>query len=103
MRHPFDLSLDELLTQELEFEEPLTDDDAQAVGGGLLATTLAFREEGGQWRGRPYPKPTPHPKPIPCPQPPEVTTQALGEEGGSPFPPEVTTMALGEEGGALIY
>jgi hypothetical protein len=103
MRHPFDLSLDELLTQDLEFEEILTDDDSQIIGGRLLAMTLAFWKDNGQWRGRPYPKSTPYPRPISYPKPPTVTTQALGEEGGSPFPPEVTTMALGEEGGDLIY
>lgn len=106
MRHPFDLSLSELNTIDLEFEESLTALEAEQVGGGFDVTTMALGEEGGE----------------------PITTQALGEEGGAtsrcrgeaggdktcahpkprprppirprpPRPPIYTTMALGEEGG----
>lgn len=90
MRHPFDLN-----PQDLEFEESLAVTEAETVGGGLVATTLAIGEEGGD---RPYfwPKPIPRPRPKPI-GPPEYTTLALGEEGGD-YPP-ATTRAWGEEGG----
>jgi hypothetical protein len=118
MGHPFNLE-----PQDLEFEASLSAAEAEAVGGGLMATTMAIGEEGGDsgfcWlRPRPRPKPIPLPKPI---DPPEYTTLALGEEGGDyppattrawgeeggdgpPLigPPEVTTLALGEEGGDPI-
>lgn len=91
LRHPFSLKLDELLTQNLEFEEVLDEELAQQKRGGLLATTLAIGEEGGGWPI--FPKP-----------PGTATTLAVGEEGGS-FdlpnfldPPQATTLALGEEG-----
>lgn len=79
MRHPFDLSLNELqeinvaidLAIDLDFAEPLTDLEAAQVGSGLDVTTLALGEEGGE----------------------PITTKAVGEEGGA------TTLALGEEGG----
>lgn len=100
LRHPFDLNLEELQAQDLEFEEVLTDTVAQSVGGQLsIFTTLAIGEEGGRW-------PNPGSKPFPCycqrpVEPPEVTTQALGEEGGAPLHPDVTTLAMGEEGGYI--
>ncbi|NJL46277.1 MAG: hypothetical protein HC929_00655 [Leptolyngbyaceae cyanobacterium SM2_5_2] len=107
MRHPFDLSFDELLAQDLEFEDSLPNDEAEQIGGGFWATTLALGEEGGHGPSRPHPrpKPWPFPKPICPPHPPEVTTKALGEEGGGPWPhpPEVTTLAVGEEGGDYLH
>ncbi|NJR67668.1 MAG: hypothetical protein HC771_02625 [Synechococcales cyanobacterium CRU_2_2] len=79
---------------------------AAAVSGGLsIATTKMLGEEGGHFPGfpirppfpicrpthppfpRPLPKPIPHPLPIEQPEHPikppfEVTTLAIGEEGG---------------------
>ncbi|MBD1845637.1 hypothetical protein H6F89_19945 [Cyanobacteria bacterium FACHB-63] len=94
MRHPFDLSVTELKTLDLDFEEDLMLDAAEAVAGGLTLTTLALGEEGGRGDYFPRPPKVPPicPRPVPIP-PPEMTTMALGEEGG------VTTLALGEEGG----
>lgn len=46
LRHPFSLKFDELLTQNLEFEEVLDEELAQQRRGGLLASTLAIGEEG---------------------------------------------------------
>jgi hypothetical protein len=107
MRHPFDLNCDELLAQDLEFEEALTPEVAEQVGGGWVVTTLALGEEGGRGPSHPYPKPRswPFPKLTCPPEPPEATTLALGEEGGGPWPqpPEITTLALGEEGGDFLH
>lgn len=103
---------------------------AAGVGGmaGLLAatrdasaqrfTTQALGEEGGRPRYRPYPPafggdpPGRRRRDVTTfalgeeggPNPPaygggRVTTQALGEEGGRPPRRRVTTYALGEEGG----
>lgn len=99
MKHPFDLSAAELETLDLEFEEDLVLDELETTTGGLRLTTLALGEEGGS--GDYFPRPPkrwppiypPHPPITPPIKPPEVTTLALGEEGG------VTTLALGEEGG----
>lgn len=62
MRHPFELTSAELKDLELDFGEPLTDEEAAKVSGGENLTTQALGEEGGG-----------------------ATTQALGEEGGD-FP-----------------
>lgn len=111
MRHPFDFDSEDLkyyrgqahgLPQDLDFEELVSSNEAEAVGGGLTFTTMALGEEGGFYRspgkadrpGKPRCQPV---KPI---DPPVFTTQALGEEGGFYPPPEVTTYALGEEGGS---
>jgi hypothetical protein len=102
MNHPFDLNPAELEAMDLDFEEQLTDDEAARVGGGLMATTLAVGEEGGEIvcisapcpgseGGEGYP-----PKPIPIDPP--MTTMALGEEGGGPY-----TKAWFECGGGPIY
>lgn len=93
MKHPFELKIGDLEAIDLEFEEFLTLGDATQVGGLSLATTKALGEEGG----------TP---------PSSYYTKAWYETGGwnhppyyssikPPFdkPPEVTTLALGEEGG----
>lgn len=106
MRHPFDLNADELATiafsaTDLDFSEELTTEAAAQVNGSLrYITTRAVGEEGG-YGGTPAPKPrpVPHPRPSPYPiDPPEVTTLALGEEGGE----WATTLAVGEEGGDVI-
>lgn len=110
MRHPFDLSLTELqaiaFDTNLDFEEVVSDSEAEQVGGGTIYTTLALGEEGGYCppssppsypdRCPPYNRPPlPKPRPIPiCPIDHPITTHAWGEEGGT-----VTTLALGEEGG----
>jgi len=91
MHHPFDLDTADLLAMDLDFEEPLTDEQAAHVGGGLMATTMMVGEEGGG-----YP---------PISIDPPMTTMMVGEEGGGyppkpiPIDPPMTTMALGEEGG----
>lgn len=87
MHHPFDLDPADLLAMDLDFEEPLTDEEAAHVGGGLMATTMMVGEEGGG-----YP-----PKPIPI-DPPQMTTMAIGEEGGGYY-----TKAWSECGGGPIY
>ena len=113
MRHPFDLQPTELETTELEFAEEITSEEAANVGGGLsIATTEALGEEGGYdypikpiepiytthalgeeggWCGWP-PTPLPHPKPIPIPEPLPIKP-----------PYEVTTLAIGEEGGEELW
>ena len=92
MRHPFDLDRSELAAIDLNFEETLTDEEAQQVEGGWGI----FPHKPPHYLGPPIKrppsgiiKPPPHPyypikPPIhPSPQPPMVTTLALGEEGGS--------------------
>jgi hypothetical protein len=105
MRHPFDLNPEELAAidfsaTDLDFSEELTPEEAAQVNGSLRhATTRALGEEGGYCGTPAPPRPTPHPRPRPYPIcPPEVTTLALGEEGGD----WATTLALGEEGGGEI-
>jgi hypothetical protein len=101
MRHPFDLNSEELEALELDFEEQLTDEEAERVGGGLsIALTKALGEDGGGIPicPLPYPRPCLPPDPLPCPnsgpkpepkpiKPPIFTTLALGEEGGCSEPP----------------
>lgn len=95
MRHPFDLKQSELTAIELDFEETLTDREAQQVGGGLRYSCPPIKPP--HYLGPPIQlppdceiKPIPLPLPIPCdPSPPIckepiVTTLALGEEGGCP-------------------
>lgn len=101
MSHPFDLSISELEAIDLEFEEQLTVEQANNVGGGIFATTLALGEEGGDYHPpiiiEPiYPRPPikwppdcelpikpPIKRPIKPPiKPPIYTTLAIGEEGG---------------------
>jgi hypothetical protein len=92
MSHPFDLNITDLEALEIVFEDELTDEEAERVGGGSFRcgtprfTTRSIGEEGG-WCGTP--------NPFPKPQPPEATTLALGEEGGDVY----TSLATGEEGG----
>ena len=92
MNHPFDLDPAELEAMNLDFGEPLTDEEAAHIRCGTDFTTLAVGEEGGC-----------HPRQCisaPCPgsegggkgfaRPPFVeppmTTDAIGEEGGGPIP-----------------
>ncbi|GAA6619420.1 hypothetical protein [Scytonema sp. NUACC26] len=110
MNHPFALDISDLEALELNFEENLSDEEANQVTGGLkIATTKAFGEEGGGEivcisapcpgsEGGDDPRPKPRPtKPQHPTKPPEVTTLALGEEGGHP----VTKTRL-EAGGSSI-
>jgi hypothetical protein len=100
MRHPFALTLADLETLELDL-----DTHASQVTGGMIAITLAMGENGGNCYAPPKPIcPPPKPTPTPCPpvlicdpKPPEMTTMAIGEEGGCP--PPVYTKALCETGG----
>lgn len=102
MIHPFDLDPAELEAMDLDFEEELTDEEAAQVGGGLMATTMAVGEEGGEIVCISAPCPGSEtgehpPKPIPI-DPPDMTTLALGEEGGGPY-----TKAWFECGGGPMY
>jgi hypothetical protein len=101
--HPFNLSLPDLEDLDINFQDELTDDEAEQVGGGVFrcgtppgtgATTRALGEEGGYWGPAIDMPPVGGGKPE---QPPQATTLAIGEEGGD----VMTTMALGEEGGSL--
>ena len=47
MNHPFDLGPTELEAMDLDFGEPLTDEEAAHIRGGAIFTTLAVGEEGG--------------------------------------------------------
>jgi hypothetical protein len=98
MNHPFDLDPADLEAMDLDFEEPLTDEEAAHVGGGIMATSMMVGEEGGGVtsmmvgeEGGGYP-----PKPIPIEPP--MTTMAIREEGGGYY-----TKALLEGGGGPIY
>jgi hypothetical protein len=89
MRHPFDLDPRELEATDLDFEEELTAEEAERVGGGLVATTMALGEEGGSlypslpdYPSRPVDPIDTTPKPEPKPTEPIYTTLAIGEEGG---------------------
>ncbi|MEG4288281.1 hypothetical protein Q5692_05580 [Microcoleus sp. C2C3] len=89
MNHPFDLDPAELEAMDLDFGEPLTDEEATHIRGGSRVTTLAVGEEGGGG-------------PIQC-----ISAPCPGSEGGGGFPvsrppvfePPATTLAIGEEGG----
>jgi|SRR6476661_371581 len=89
MNHPFDLDPAELEAMDLDFGEPLTDEEATHIRGGSSVTTLAVGEEGGSG-------------PIQC-----ISAPCPGSEGGGGFPvsrppvfePPATTLAIGEEGG----
>lgn len=105
MRHPFDLNPEEIESVDLDFEEPISDEEAERVGGGLsIYTSMAFGEEGGDFPDYPrpicppYPLPFPideYPKPLPKPIPWPIPPKPIG-------PPDVTTLAIGEEGGDPI-
>jgi hypothetical protein len=99
MNHPFAMSLSDLTDLDLNFETPLTDEEASTVGGGLSVMTKALNEGGGYCEiplpicnlppiKFPYcPLPI-DPKPCPMPpiKPPIMTTMAVGEEGGICYP-----------------
>ena len=104
MRHPFDIDSVDLELLDLDFEQSLTDEDAEQVGGGLsIATTQAIGEEGG-FKPGPFPLPRPIPGPYPKPQPPIVFPYPLPPSPRPPIkPPVATTLAIGEEGGGPVY
>ena len=99
MSHPFDLDLKALTALDLDAVDPITDDQAASIQGGSASQTLTAEGPGESGESG------------------NVTTLALGEEGGtydfppinfpgggpSPYPsedePVFTTLALGEEGG----
>ncbi|MDZ8052874.1 MAG: hypothetical protein RMX68_032370 [Aulosira sp. ZfuVER01] len=82
MNHPFGLNLSDLAAIDLDFPEPLTDEEAaQVQGGSDTFTTLALGEEGGDDR---------------------VSTKALGEEGGSDIACISTPCPGSETGGISI-
>jgi hypothetical protein len=91
MSHPFELDPAELETMELDFEEQLTEGETAQVGGGrhpeivCISAPCPGSEGGGDQPDYPWYKPKPYPYPLPI-KPPEVTTLALGEEGGDPSP-----------------
>ncbi|WP_299413016.1 hypothetical protein [Acaryochloris sp. IP29b_bin.148] len=100
MSHPFNLDLKALAALDLDVVDPVTDDQAASIQGGSSQTLTAVGPGESGESGN-------------------VTTLALGEEGGtydfppinfpgggpspSPYPsedePVFTTLALGEEGG----
>lgn len=95
MSHPFNLTLADLIKVEIDFEDNITNEEATQVGGGILpggcVVTKALYEDGGyDWTPiKPPIKPPVKPPikpPVICP-PIEVTTLALGEEGGGHYFP----------------
>ncbi|HAA26811.1 MAG TPA: hypothetical protein DCE56_02910 [Cyanobacteria bacterium UBA8553] len=84
MNHPFALELSDLEAVDLDFEENLTDEAAAEVAGGILpggcVVTGAYYEGGG-YGWPPIVKDPVYPVRPKYP-PYEVTTLALGEEGG---------------------
>lgn len=94
MSHPFNIDDFEIESLDLDFEEQLTEEEAENVGGGLTIAPgepypSPYPHYPGPWNyplpkpfPRPYPYPLPYPKPEP--QPPIYTTLAIGEEGGGP-------------------
>ena len=110
MQHPFSLQISDLESQlsNQDTVEELGEQEAESISGGLSIYTKLGKEEGGY--DYPY-YPFPCPKDIRDPRylgPPDVTTLALGEEGGDclikPIKPPIyaTTQAIGEEGGGDI-
>lgn len=93
MSHPFDLDLSDLEAIELDFVEELTEAESAKIGGGISATDPILGEGG--WITIPPIKIPPFKIPLIKLPPGYATTEALGEG-------EVTTMALGEEGGSPI-
>ena len=87
MNHPFDLDPAELEAMDLDFGEPLTEEEATQIRGGSRFITMALGEGGG---GRP----------IQC-----ISAPCPGSEGGGagfavrPIDDWATTHAEGEEGG----
>jgi hypothetical protein len=109
MDHPFDLDAAQLEAINFGFEETLSADALiDLIGGaigGIIFTTLAMGEEGGDCPIDCISAPCPGSEgggggfPVgPIFEPP-MTTMAMGEEGGDP---PMTTMAIGEEGGGPI-
>jgi len=117
MQHPFALKISDLESQVSgkDLVEELKSNEAESVSGGLSIHTIEGKEEGGFC----YPCPEPIICPVEFPihidiTDIEVTTYAIGEEGGGypcievkpiksipkPIePPYATTQAIGEEGG----
>src|SRR4028118_1073130 len=107
MEHPFDLDAALLEAINFGFEETLSDDALiDLIGGGIggiIFTTLAMNEEGGDCPIECISAPCPGSEggggvgftPPPIFDPP-MSTMAIGEEGGDP---PMTTLAIGEEGG----
>lgn len=94
MNHPFGLELSDLEAIELDFVEELTEEESAKVGGGMSAAESILGEQGGWIKIPPIEIP-----PIKLPSiklpPGYPTTEAFGEDG------DVTTLALGEEGGSI--
>jgi hypothetical protein len=84
MKHPFDLDSSDLETLDLDFKEQLTEEEIARVGGGIYGPIVCISEPcPGSEGGGNDPYPPLHFFPIPSPSgPPEVTTLAVGEEGG---------------------
>jgi hypothetical protein len=108
MDHIFDLDAAQLEAIALDFAETLSDALIDPIGGGIggiIFTTLAMGEEGGDCPIECISAPCPGSEgggggfPLPPFFDPPMTTMAMGEEGGDP---PMTTMAIGEEGGGPI-
>lgn len=109
MQHPFDLKQAELEAIDLNFEETLTDEEAQRVGGGrgyprikdprYLGPPIKFPPDCEIDPPYPLPYPIPFDPPIPFPDPKPID---LPIPPSPKDPPMMTTMALGEEGGDTV-
>lgn len=93
MRHPFDLQQAELTALDLNFEETLTDEEAQQIGGGLR---YYHPFKPPHYLGPPIKLPPIKPFPLPCDPIPSPTPEPED-------PPMMTTLALGEEGGSSVF
>lgn len=92
MRHPFDLQQTELDALDLNFEETLTDEEAEQVGGGIRYYH--------PFKPPHYVRPPIKFPPIePCPLPYDPTPPTPYPEE----PPIMTTLAIGEEGGSEVF
>jgi len=95
MHHPFNFTLADLEAIDLDFEEEISTESEKVDGGLSIAVTKALWEggctsacqEGGDIWLPPSPPQLPKCPPYKPPIsicPPQVTTLALGEEGGYP-------------------
>ncbi|WP_150109785.1 hypothetical protein [Geitlerinema sp. PCC 7407] len=99
MMHPFELFPQQACPEELDFSEAISEAEAAQVGGGLTYyTTLALGEEGGSCFPDPIDWEPPKPTPI-CPGPVKPPAYHPIKPPIVIDPPEMTTLALGEEGG----
>ncbi|OUC13212.1 MAG: hypothetical protein B0A82_18120 [Alkalinema sp. CACIAM 70d] len=101
INHPFSLTLENLEDLDLNFEEVIDLKSPDAIHGGILPGGCVITRGWGEMGGYCPPPPICIKPPI-CPIP---IDPPICEPPSIPkCPPEVTTLALGEEGGGcLIY